>query len=189
MGSCGEGQGVLILVTGPSGAGKDTLICAAMRVLADDPAFYFPKRLITRTDRAGEKHIPITHREFDAMRKNNRFFLDWDAYGYSYGILANVLDELTAGRTVVCNVSRNVAGAARLKWQRTHVILVAAEPEVLRERLRARGRESAAEIEARVARAHSGDAIAEPVKWLDNSGLLDRSISQFLGLLRTLSAT
>jgi ribose 1,5-bisphosphokinase PhnN len=75
-------------------------------------------------------------------------------------------------------------GAAREKWPCTHVISLMVEPEVLRQRLHARGRESAPEIEARVRRAHDeAYAIDGPVHMLDNSGPLNASIEKFLSFL------
>ncbi len=189
MGECIERQGVLILVAGPSGSGKDTLIAAARRSLAHNSAFVFPARLITRPHQCGgERHIAVSLREFEAMRTGGQFFLDWDAHGYSYGVPAAIAGDLELGRTVVLNVSRRMIRIARSKWRHTHVISLTVAPEILRERLRARGRETEAEIQARVVRASDEScAICAPVHMLDNSVPLDRAASEFLDLLKRLS--
>ena len=184
MGDSIEKPGVLILVAGPSGSGKDTLISAARRALAANSDFVFPSRIITRADQTGEEHIHIWQRDFERFRSEELFFLDWDAHGFSYGIAANVQDDLDAGRAVIFNVSRRMIPEARRKWCRTAVISVRAASGALRSRLRARGRESEAEIEARIRRAEdSACAIDGPVHDLDNSGSLDDAIAVFLEFL------
>jgi ribose 1,5-bisphosphokinase len=184
MGDGAQKPGVLILVAGPSGSGKDTLIAAARHAFPENCGFVFPSRFITRAGRIGEEHIYVSPEDFDHLRREGLFFLSWAAHGLSYGIPASIGQDLEAGRIAVFNISRRMIEAARTKWPCTHVISIMVEPEVLRQRLRARGRESDAEIEARLRRANDeAYAIDGPVHVLDNSGPLDSSIEKFLSLL------
>ena len=96
---------MLVLVVGPSGAGKDTLLDAARRKLAGDTRFRFVRRVITRPANAGgEDHDPVTEAEF----ATRHFALQWQAHGLRYGIPADIADDLASGRVVIANVSRAV---------------------------------------------------------------------------------
>jgi phosphonate metabolism protein PhnN/1,5-bisphosphokinase (PRPP-forming) len=140
---------MLVLVVGPSGAGKDTLLDAARGTLAGDPRFRFVRRVITRpAESGGEAHEAVTEAEFAARR----FALAWGAHGLRYGIPADIADDLAAGRVVVANVSRGVIAEAAGRFP-VRVIEVTASPEVLAARLSARGRETGADIAARLARS------------------------------------
>jgi phosphonate metabolism protein PhnN/1,5-bisphosphokinase (PRPP-forming) len=140
--------GILVLVVGPSGAGKDTLLNAARDRLAADSRFRFVRRTITRpADAGGEAHEAVTEAEFETRA----FALSWQAHGLRYGIPADIADDIRVGRVVVANVSRTVvADAARMLPVR--VIEVHAPPAVLSARLAGRGREDVAEIALRLAR-------------------------------------
>ena len=60
---------MLVLVVGPSGAGKDTLIERAREALAGEARFRFVRREITRPEGAGgEDHIAVTPAAFAARR-------------------------------------------------------------------------------------------------------------------------
>jgi phosphonate metabolism protein PhnN/1,5-bisphosphokinase (PRPP-forming) len=179
------GGGTLILVVGPSGAGKDTLLDAARSHFRDDETIVFQRRLITRGDQTGEQHSALSQAEFARREAEGGFFLCWRAHGFDYGIAAEALDKLVAGKTVVLNVSRRIVGEARQKWPRTHVVQVTARPEVLRERLLARGRENSDGIGLRLERA--GEIRLGPAEWLselDNSSDLPSAVARFTALIR-----
>lgn len=169
---------MLVLVVGPSGAGKDTLLDAARAALADDPRFHFVRRVITRPAEAGgEAHEAVTEAEF----ARRRFALAWTAHGLRYGIPIAIETDLTAGRAVIANVSRAVIAEAARRFP-VRVIEVTAPPQVLAARLAARGRETAADIAARLARS-----VAVPdgvdVETVLNDADLGTGIARFVAAL------
>lgn len=149
------GPGRLILVVGPSGAGKDTLIDVARARLAGRADIHFARRLVTREAGAGEAHGTLSEADFAARR--DRFALCWDAHGLSYALGEDVRDWLEAGHTVIANGSRAALPVARARFARVAVVHVTAPPDVRARRLAARGRESEADILQRLARAPALD--------------------------------
>lgn len=94
---------VLVLVVGPSGAGNDTVLGLAERVLRNDKRFRFVRRVITRPAGAdGEDHEAVSEAQF----AGRSFALQWRAHGLSYGIPTDIANDLAAGTVVVANVSR-----------------------------------------------------------------------------------
>jgi len=163
-----------VLVVGPSGAGKDTLLNAAKDALRDDPRVHFVRRVITRpADPHGENHEPVTEAEFAARD----FALSWSAHGLRYGISA-----VDTAPVVVANVSRGVIAAAAAQYA-VRVIEVTASPEILAARLVARGRETAAEVARRLDRA----ALIPPgvaVETVWNDATLAIGMERFVATLR-----
>ena len=123
-----QGQNnVHVLVVGPSGAGKDTLINAAKAELATDPRFVFPRRVVTRPAVASlEDHDSVTPTEFALQEANGAYALSWEAHGLQYGLPGSILDDIAAGRVVVMNSSRAMVGTARAKFPGTVVVLIGA---------------------------------------------------------------
>ena len=97
--SRGWRAGRLVLVVGPSGAGKDTLIAAAQERLAGDPRYVFPKRVVTRPcNREREAHESATETQFEERLANGGFCLAWQAHGLSYGLpLSDLVQEGSVG--------------------------------------------------------------------------------------------
>lgn len=178
-------EGVLVLVVGPSGAGKDTLIGAAKSALRDDPRFSFPKRAVTRMAHAEvEDHDTLDAPEFRRQKLRGAYALDWEAHGLNYGIPAAIDAALVAGRTVVANVSRRVIARAIEKYRNVQVIVVSATPAIRAARLAARGREADAEVAGRLVRAAPDLPEGAPVVEIDNSGSLEDGFSAFVAALR-----
>ncbi len=146
-------RGELVLVVGPSGAGKDTLMLAARDALADDPRIHFARRIVTRSSHdAAESHDTLPREQFDEARRQGAFLLSWQAHGLGYAIPRSVEHHLLANGVVVANVSRtSIPEAERLVGSVT-VLHVTAPQDVLASRIAARGREPLSEIAARLAR-------------------------------------
>ena len=177
-------RGTLFLVVGPSGAGKDSLIDGARLAFLGDLRFVFPRRYITRPANAGgENHIPVVGEMFDTMVHRGDMLLDWHAHNLRYGVPAAVGQHLQHGRSVILNVSRTVVDQARAELAPVKVLYVTVSEQVLTERLTARGRESAADIKRRVARAQEYLINGDDVVMIDNGQALDASISSFVAAI------
>lgn len=180
--------GNLVLVVGPSGAGKDTILSAVRQVTAGNPRFVSPRREITRpADAGGEDHIAISERQFEKRERKNAYALSWRAHGLCYGVPKAIETDLALGRLVVVNTSRTVIALARERYPGLQIIVVTAPAEVLADRLAQRGRETRQDILKRLARSApvpSGDDIWE----IDNRTVLSDAVDQFLAALRTIDA-
>ncbi len=169
---------MLVLVVGPSGAGKDTLLDAARQALAGDPRFRFVRRVITRpADAGGEAHEAVTEAEF--ARRD--FALQWQAHGLRYGLPTDIAEDDARGIVIVANASRTVIAEAAQRFV-TRVIEITAPPAVLAARLAARGREAGADVAARLSRSV---AVPEGVEVITvmNDGTLEDGVRQFLAAL------
>ena len=180
-------RGRLLLVVGPSGAGKDSVIAWVRERLARDGGgtVCFARRTITRELKpGGEQHLAVSAEQFAALRTTDQFALCWHANGCSYGIGVEIVDWLDSGLTVVVNGSRQNVPDALARFPFAEVVVIRASEATLRERLTARARESAAQIEERIRRAASvtvpgGVEVAQ----IWNDGELARAGQALLDLL------
>lgn len=194
-------SGRLIYLMGPSGSGKDSLLNAARERLAERGCV-IARRVITRSAEAvGEDAIGVSPAEFAQQEAAGAFALSWCANGLAYGIPRQIDDWLAAGQDVLVNGSRGYLPQARERYPELLAILLQVDEAALRQRLQARGRESAEQIEARLARSRelqphaacsllplAGEgpgerAEVEPQYLLNNSGPLDQTVTQLLQLL------
>jgi ribose 1,5-bisphosphokinase len=184
--------GRLIYLMGPSGSGKDSLLNAARERLAARGCV-IARRVITRSAEAvGEEAVGVSPAEFDQQEAAGAFALSWRANGLAYGIPRQIDDWLAAGQDVLVNGSRGYLPEARARYPELQAILLQVDEAALRQRLQARGRESAEQIEARLARSRELQPLPRPSwergeaesQWLlNNSGPLEQTVTQLLQLL------
>ena len=175
------GPGRLVLVVGPSGAGKDTLIDRARDELAGDASILFPNRLVTRPPSAAEANTEIDASTFRIIAEAGGFALSWTAHGLHYGIPSAIDHALYEGRTVVCNVSRSIVEAARGRYDTVTVVEVTAPPEVLAERVAGRGRDTDGDVSLRIARAV--ELPCAPDVTIVNDGPVEPAARRFMAVL------
>ena len=177
-------SGTIVAVVGPSGAGKDSLLRIAMEHFAGRSDVHFVQRVITRpADAGGEAHIYVSQAEFDTMRAQGAFAVDWDAHGLSYGIPASVQEKLALGHLVIANGSRSALPDWARAFPSLLVVNITASPEVLAERLVARGRESREDILRRLNRGSLKVEGDYPVIEIDNSGALADAGARLIAVL------
>ncbi len=163
--------GAIVLVVGPSGAGKDTLIRRAQAHFAGNERIVFPRRLITRPIDTHEDHDTIDPASLKAKIDAGEVALSWHAHGLDYAVPETVDAAIAAGSVVVVNVSRKIIPAALGKYVHAVVVYVTAPAHVLAERLKARGRETADDVAGRLDRAEGGGRPEGPdVVTIENVG-------------------
>ncbi|WP_077048229.1 phosphonate metabolism protein/1,5-bisphosphokinase (PRPP-forming) PhnN [Pseudomonas sp. KK4] len=180
-------SGRLIYLIGPSGSGKDSLLDAARTRLAERGC-RIVRRVITRSAEAvGEAALGVSLQQFTEMQAQGAFALSWQANGLAYGIPREIDDWLAAGDDVLVNGSRGHLPQTRERYPDVQVVLLTVDTAVLRQRLLARGRESMAEIEQRLARndRFGERLLAEDpnVHLLDNSGALANTVEGLLACI------
>lgn len=180
-------QGAIIVVVGPSGAGKDSVIGFVAQHFASRAEIDFVRRVITRpSDAGGEDHESVSEDDFDARLAAGDFAVAWRAHGLQYGIPCEALARVRAGRILIANGSRGALAQFRQVFPKVVVVNVTASPQALAQRLVARGRESEAEIVKRLQRQAPDILDDADVITIDNSGPLDIAGSRFAALVAEL---
>lgn len=174
----------IILIAGPSGAGKDSLLRECARNLTHRRDILFMPRYVTRMPDASEHNYYIDRTAFEILKQNGFFFIDWEAHGHLYGIgLEQLLKKDLAA--VIISVSRTVIPAFEQVFNNVDTILVTAPETVLRKRLEDRGRESAGARDSRLARFDLATIAARLIRFSNDSPLEKTSV-RFTELMTSL---
>jgi len=177
------GPGRLILVVGPSGAGKDTLLGLAKAACAGDDNVVFPRRAVTREASPFEENEQLSLDAFRQARSQGDFAVHWEAHGHCYALSRALDDDIRAGRTVVANVSRAVVEAIRRAYADVVVISITAPPEILSQRLAARARSSDGRLADRLGRAVD-DAATVPDVTITNVGSAEHHARELVRIIK-----
>ncbi len=151
-----ETKGMLLILSGPSGAGKGTL---GRMLLENDPSFCFSVSATTRGIREGERpdvdyHF-VDERRFDELIAQNAFLEYASVHGHRYGTLrGDVENRLNHGMNVLLDI--DVQGAAMVMARMPEAVSVFILPpsfEELRRRLVGRGTETEEAVDLRLRNA------------------------------------
>jgi guanylate kinase len=176
----GAEAGRLVVISGPSGAGK-TSVCKALK---KDPRVTFSVSATTRPRREGEvdgvDYRFLTPDEFDSAEERGEFLESATYNGNRYGTLRGPMDDaLAAGRVFVLEIE--VQGTRQLRFRNvpgTYVFVVPPSMEILRERLVNRGQNAPEEIEARLGIAREELGASDLYDHIVENVELDATIAQ-----------
>jgi ribose 1,5-bisphosphokinase len=177
------GPGRLVLVVGPSGAGKDTLLGLAKAACADDLNIVFARRIVTREASVFEDNEQVSLEAFRQALAQEAYAMHWEAHGHCYALPRAIDEDIRAGHTLIANVSRTVIGAARRAYADVAVVSITAPPQVLAERLAMRARGSDGKIEQRLGRTVD-DAASAPDFTLMNVSSAEYHARQLVRIIK-----
>ena len=176
--------GRLIAVVGPSGVGKDSVMAG---MIAARPDMRLVRRTITRAPGlGGEDYDAVTPEAFDSAARDGAFCVHWTAHGLSYGIPSDVLTDVQRGKDCLANFSRSALAQAAEIFPNLTVLNITASPATLAKRLAGRGRETEAEIAARLAQADKCLPAGLDVVTIANDGALEDTVTKALAALQPL---
>jgi guanylate kinase len=153
-------NGILFVLSAPSGAGKTTLVDA----LRQTSEFIYSVSCTTRPARAGEvegeDYRFLSKEEFNARAKAGEFLEHATVHGHRYGtLLKPIVENLMNGRDVLIDIDTQGAATIRkhkdkfVRESLADVFLMPPDIDELRRRLTKRGTETAEQIEVRLANA------------------------------------
>ncbi len=176
-------QGSLIVISGPSGAGKTSVIDA---LLQSDSTLTCSVSATTRPPRPNEingvNYHFLSPSEFET-RLGKSEFVEWTRYGeYCYGTLKSEIESpLTEGKDLVFEI--DVKGAMALKsWSPKIISIFILPPSfaILEKRLRRRQTESCHELQQRLAIAKSEIAYVKDYDYcvINSDDKIDQAVQQ-----------
>lgn len=180
-------EGLLIVLSGPSGTGKGTLV---KEISQSDKNIKLSVSVTTRKPRKGEvdgeSYFFVTQSEFTTMRDNNEL-IEWVEYcGNLYGTPKKfIFDTLKTGYDIILDIE--VEGARNFKNifpQSVMIFVIPPSMEELRNRMLKRGTEDINMIEARLRRSREEYKYINNYEYLVVNDKLDDAVEDILNIIK-----
>ncbi len=180
-------KGLLIVLSGPSGAGKGT-ICNALRELM--PNLVYSVSMTTRGPRNGEvdgvNYFFRTKEEFESLLEEDAFLEHAKVYDNYYGTpKQHVMDLIDNGKSVILEI--DIQGAMQVKDHYSNGVFIYIVPpslSILSNRLRDRGTDASDVINKRLSLASSELALAHRYDYIVVNDVLDDAVEKVASILR-----
>lgn len=162
-------RGLPIVLSGPSGSGKGTVV---RNLLAEYPDFALSVSVTTRQPREGEidgvHYTFISDEKYEEMERDGKLLEHAGYVGHRYGTPADEVERrCAAGINVILEIE--VQGALQIREKRPDAVLIfllPPDPETLEARLRGRGTDSEEAIRGRLAKAREEILCADKYDFL-----------------------
>jgi guanylate kinase len=184
-----EPQPLLIVVSGPAGVGKDSLI---QRMKGQGYPVHFVVTATDRPPRPGEVHgvdyFFLTTEDFQRLEREQELLEHASVYGQHKGVpKQQVRAALASGKDAIMRV--DVQGAATIRSlvpEAVLIFLAASSEEELEQRLRNRGGDSPAQLQERMATAREEMKRAAEFDYvvLNRDGELDRAVDDVVAIIQ-----
>lgn len=156
-------RGALLILSGPSGVGKSTLVNELLRRMEADLSVSMTTRDMTKDDVDGEHYYFVNVPTFERAIKADELLEHAVYAGNFYGTPRSYVEEkLAAGRTVIVEIDVEGARLVKKSMPESFAMFIKAPTEdALLERLRGRQREDETTIQKRFSIAKKEIAFAE----------------------------
>lgn len=179
-------EGLLLVVSGPSGAGKGT-ICDAVRKIYPDLEYSIS--MTTRAPRNGEvegvSYFFRTNEEFLKLVEENAFLEYAKVYDHYYGTpKKNVMEKIQSGRSVLLEI--DIQGAMQVKRRYPKGVFVYIVPpslEILSQRIHARGTDTEEVIQNRLAQITSELSMVHQYDYVVVNDVLEEAVHKTCAII------
>lgn len=179
-------KGLIVVLSGPSGVGKDTLISSWLKMNRS------LRRIVTFTtrkprpdERMGVDYHFVSSEEFQQRDNRNGFLESKQVHGNRYGTpLDDIEGYLESGIDALLKI--DVQGAFEVKQKRPETVMLFVQPPsfaTLEERLRKRGTDTPEEISRRLDTAKKEMAVIHDYDYLVTNDEVDRAVRQLQAIL------